>query len=223
VAPPPPPWLFYFDFISPYAFLGWRQIRPLAERHGRVLEPVPVLFAALLGAHGTKGPAEVAAKRRYLGQDIARKAHRLGVSDMKPPPAHPFHPLVALRVASAPAHDATPGAKDRIIDELFSAVWTKSLPIDTPDAVASVLTGAGLDGPALVRAAEAPETKERLRAETDAAIRKGIFGVPTVDAGGALYWGTDAIQDLDLVTQGKLPSFSDVDWSSLPVGVRRNT
>src|SRR5215475_4422211 len=114
------PWTFYFDFISPYAFLGWKQIRLLAARVSREVEPVPVLFAALLGAHGTKGPAEVPAKRAYLFRDVARKAYRAGIPGMRPPPAHPFHPLAALRAASLPVSADT---RARIVDALFDAAW----------------------------------------------------------------------------------------------------
>ena len=96
------PLLFYFDFISPYAFLAWTQIRGIAARCEREVEPVPVLFAGLLNAHDQKGPAEIPAKRRYLFKDIARKAHRLGVASVAPPPAHPFNPLLPLRIASLP-------------------------------------------------------------------------------------------------------------------------
>jgi 2-hydroxychromene-2-carboxylate isomerase len=63
---------FCFDFISPYAYLAWTQVHALADRHGRAVEPVPVLFAALLDHHGTVGPAEVPAKRRYLMFDVVR-------------------------------------------------------------------------------------------------------------------------------------------------------
>jgi 2-hydroxychromene-2-carboxylate isomerase len=213
-----PPVVFYFDFISPYAFLAWTQVGAIAERHGRGLEPVPILFAALLDAHGTKGPAEVPAKRRYLFKDIARKAHRLGVRSVAPPPAHPFNPLLALRVASLPN---APDVRRQIVDALFLAAWTKRRAIDTPDGVASILTEAGLDGPTLVSAAGAPEAKARVRAATDAAIQDGIFGVPTVDLSGELFWGTDSLVDLELVLRGEMPSFSDAGFGDLPMAAVR--
>src|ERR1700754_987264 len=91
----------YFDFISPYAYLAWTQLPGLAARHGCTIEPIPVLFAALLEHHGTRGPAEVPAKRRYLLVDVAPKARALGVP-VGLPPHHPFNPLLALRLASLP-------------------------------------------------------------------------------------------------------------------------
>src|SRR5512140_3653821 len=90
---------FCFDYVSPYAYLAWTQIHALAARHGREVTPVPVLFAALLDAAGTKGPAEIPAKRGYVFKDVLRSAHRLRVP-LVPPPAHPFNPLLALRVSS---------------------------------------------------------------------------------------------------------------------------
>ena len=70
---------FHFDFLSPYAYLAWSRVHALAARHGREVEPVPVLFAGLLAAHGTRGPAEVEAKRRYLARDVLRIASAWGV------------------------------------------------------------------------------------------------------------------------------------------------
>jgi len=215
---PSTPLLFHFDFISPYAFLAWTQIRGIARRSGRTVEPVPVLFAALLDAHGQKGPAEIPAKRRYLFKDVARKAHRLGVPSVAPPPAHPFNPLVALRVAALPND---PDVRDGIIDALFAAVWTKRTAIDSAEAVAAVLSSAGFDGPGLVAAAGTPEAKARLRAATDAAIQRGIFGVPSVTDGDELFWGTDSLEALESHLRGELPAFSDTEWSELPAAAIR--
>ena len=109
---------FLFDYISPYAYLGWIEIRQIAERAGVVVEPVPVLFAAMLNTHGHLGPAEIAPKRIYIFKDVLRRAHRLGVP-LVPPPAHPFNPLLALRVTTACA----PDDRERLMDALFASTW----------------------------------------------------------------------------------------------------
>jgi len=214
----PSPIAFYFDFISPYAFLGWVAVDAIATRHRRAVEPVPVLFAGLLDAHGHKGPAEIPAKRRYLFKDIARKAHRLGLPTVTPPPAHPFNPLLALRVASLPN---SPELQKQIIDALYFAVWTKGRAIDTRENVTAILAEAGLDGHGLVASAETPGAKARLRTATDAAIARGIFGVPTLVVDDELFWGTDSLADLELLLEGKLPAFSDEDWNRLPAAAVR--
>ena len=97
---------YYFDYISPYAYLAWTQVHRVAAPHGRAVESVPVLFAALLDANGQKGPAEIPRKRVYLFKDVIRSAHSLG-EPIAPPASHPFNPLLALRVTAAdlPAPD----------------------------------------------------------------------------------------------------------------------
>src|SRR6476646_612833 len=108
---------FHFDFVSPYAYVAWTQIHRVVETRAAVVEPVPVLFAALLNAHGTKGPAEVPAKGVYVFKDASRKAHAAGLPPLEPPPTHPFNPLLALRVTvAAPAAE-----RRRVIDALFAA------------------------------------------------------------------------------------------------------
>ena len=75
----------YFDYVSPYAYIAWHQLPAIAARHAQSIEPVPVVFGALLGAHGTRGPAEVPAKRRYILKDAYRKARRAGLPLTLPP------------------------------------------------------------------------------------------------------------------------------------------
>ena len=209
----------YFDYVSPYAYVAWGRIHALAARHHRPVEPVPVVFGALLAAHGTRGPAEVPAKRAYLLKDVARKAHRAGLY-FTLPPAHPFNPLLALRVSSLPMDD---GARRRLVDSLFAAAWGTGQGIETPEAVAHAAREARLDGQALLQAAEKPETKARLRAQTDEALAAGVFGVPTVIADGELFWGVDSLEALDTFLGGDDPVRPELvaQWASLPASVQR--
>lgn len=204
---------FYFDFISPYAFLAWTQMPSIAKRHGGTLEPIPVLFAALLDKNGQKGPAEIPSKRRYLFKDVARKAWRLGVTNLAPPVAHPFNPLTALRVSGS-VDDLE--LRVQVIDALYKAVWTRRMAIDSPEAVTAVLNDAGLDGAKLTSAATSQEAKDRLRANTEAALSNNVFGVPTIVVDGELFWGTDTLIDVESFMKGDLPRFSDAEWDKIP-------
>jgi 2-hydroxychromene-2-carboxylate isomerase len=212
---------FLFDFISPYGYLGWKRIHAIADAHGRVVEPVPVLFAGLLGAHGTKGPAEVPAKRRYVFIDVMRQAHVHGIP-FGLPPAHPFNPLVALRAAGM----VSGAAQRTLIDALFAAVWGGGgAGIDSADKVAAAAASAGLDGAAIAEAAGTPEAKARLRTATDDAIAAGVFGVPTVLVDGAMFWGNDGLVHLDRFLGGDDP-LAGVDvarWDALPSAAERKT
>src|SRR5580704_13383371 len=119
---------FYFDFISPYAYLAWTQIHAIASRHCCEVVPKPILFAALLDANGQKGPAEIPSKRIYTFKDVIRSAARLGVP-LAAPASHPFNPLLALRVASA---EIDVQRRRPLIDALFTATWVES--VDVSDA-----------------------------------------------------------------------------------------
>jgi len=210
---------FYFDYISPYAYIAWRQLPAIAARHRQAIEPVPVVFGALLGAHGTKGPAEVAAKRRYILKDVYRKARRAGLP-FALPPSHPFNPLLALRASSL----VLPGdAQHRLIGALFAAVWETGEGIEAPGAVSRIATSVGLDGEAIERAASEPDAKVRLRAQTDEALAAGVFGVPTVVVDGELYWGVDALELLDtfLGQREPVPAELVARWETLPASATR--
>lgn len=211
---------FYFDFLSPYAYLAWTQIHALAERNHRSVEPVPVLLAALLGANGQKGPAEIPNKRIYVFKDTVRSAAVLGVP-FGLPPSHPFNPLVALRVASAPMEH---GQRIRLIDRLFSAVWGGGGPgVQDAQVVAKIATEVGLDGEAMVLATGHEESKARLKAQTDRALAEGTFGVPTMIADGELFWGLDSFPHLERRLRGEDP-IDRIDlsrWRDIPASARR--
>lgn len=226
---PPRRLVFYFDFISPYAYVGWAQVNAIAERNGCAVEATPVVFAALLDAHGTKGPAEIPAKRAYLFRDAYRKAHRLGLPPLQLPPSHPFNPILALRVASVPltaemgvaSQDAAAAAKRRLIDSLYAAIWRDGTGVETPEAVVAAVDRAGLDGEALVRAAQEPATKQQLRAATDDAIARGVFGVPTVIVDGEMFWGTDGLDHVESFLRGEDPVPKDHRWADRPASSKR--
>jgi 2-hydroxychromene-2-carboxylate isomerase len=195
------PLRFYFDYISHNAYIAWTQIHPLAERYGRTVEPIPVLFAGLLNAHGQKGPAEIPAKAWWMAKDLLRKTARLGVP-LRPPASHPFNPLLALRATLVP-RDVT--QQRRLIDAIFRATWVDGEDVSNPDVIATVGTSIGMDGAQLVAAAQSDEIKQRLRRETDNAINQMVFGVPTVIVDDELFWGFDDFGHFELFLAGKDP------------------
>jgi len=184
---------FLFDYISPNAYLAWRAIHELAGRHGRSVRPSAVLYAALLNANGATGPAETPTKWEWMVRDVLRKAHRLGVP-LRSPASHPFNPLLALRATCVPLE---PEQRTGLIDGLFSAAWAESRHIDDPEVVAQVGDAAGLDGRALVEQARAQAVKFALREQTERALSRGVFGVPTLIVDGEIFWGLDDFDHLE--------------------------
>jgi 2-hydroxychromene-2-carboxylate isomerase len=176
---------WYFDFLSPFAYLQWPRVRTLAQEHP--ITPRPVLLAALLAHQGQRGPAEIAAKRRFTYRHVQWQADRAGVP-LVFPPAHPFNPLPALRLC------LHAGASQAAIDALFDHVWRHGRRADDAASLAPVAAVLGIDD---VEAALAdPQAKAALRANGERAIAQDVFGVPTFvidDGRGAeLYWGLDA-------------------------------
>jgi len=192
---------FYFDYESPNAYIAWTQLPRLAERYGFSVEPVPVLYAALLDAHGSLGPGEMPAKGRWMTRNMLRKALRLGIP-LNPPAFLPFNPLLALRVTLLAAQ---PQQRDRLISALFQAVWVRGLHVNDEAVVARAADEVNLPGSALVAEARGAEVKQRLRANTDEALTHGMFGVPSMVVGGELFWGYDDFPYLELCLAGKDP------------------
>jgi len=172
---------WYFDFISPFSYLQCEQL-PALERAIRVRYR-PVLFAGLLKAHAALGPAEIPAKRRFTYRFVVWQARQLGIP-LKFPAAHPFNPLPLLRLAIAA--DCEPDA----VRSIFRFVWRDGRLGDLPIEWAELTAGLGL--PDAVARIGSAEVKDALRRNTDEAIARGVFGVPTLAIGDELFWGVDA-------------------------------
>ncbi len=210
----------YFDFLSPYAYIAACELPKLAARFDRVIEPRPVLLAALLTANGQKGPAEIPNKRIYIFKDVVRTAHALGLP-LAPPASHPFNPLVALRAASMPLPLAD---RTRFIAGLWRACWGgERRDISDRAVVADVARACDLDADAVLAFAESDAGKSAVRAQTDQAMARGAFGVPSIDVDGELFWGYDAFAHIERRLEGKDPlSSADVArWRDLPASAHR--
>ncbi|MYN10501.1 2-hydroxychromene-2-carboxylate isomerase [Pseudoduganella aquatica] len=181
----------YFDPISPFAWLATKEIGRI-EAAGCTVEFVPVLFAAMLNAHGQKGPAEIPAKRVHTFRDVMRLAAAKGLPFVGPP-GHPFNPLPALRISTAIGDAA---ARKRFVLAMYAACWERGADVSDMAVLAGLADGCGLDGDALAQAAVSPEVKQALAAATEQAIAAGVFGVPTFAFEGEFFWGADRIDSL---------------------------
>lgn len=127
--------VWYFDFISPFAYLQWQRVRELAQQHE--IEFRPILFAGLLQHHGHKGPAEIPGKREFTYRFVQWQADRIGVV-LNFPPAHPFNPLAALRLCVAADCSVT------AIDAIYAHLWRDGRAGDSADALRVVAGALGI-------------------------------------------------------------------------------
>ncbi|HEX2648685.1 MAG TPA: 2-hydroxychromene-2-carboxylate isomerase [Burkholderiales bacterium] len=170
---------WYFDFISPFAWIGLHRLKELPALG---IDYRPVLFAGILKHWGQKGPAEMPTKRRYTYRWSHWWAHRQGIP-LRYPAGHPFNPLHHLRLAIAC------GCRPDAIRKIFESVWTSGA--DATDAARF----SALLGELNVKAEELekPEIKDKLKSNTEEAIRHGVFGVPMLEIDGELFWGADSM------------------------------
>jgi len=183
---------FYFDPVSPYAWLASTQLAGISQRTGMSILAKPILFAGLLKAHGHKGPAEINAKRVYTFRDVVRRAAAYGL-EIKGPPQHPFNPLKALRICCA-IHDDS--VRLRFALGIMDAAWSRGQDITEDNTVGDVAERCTIDAQWALGSAQDPAIKSRLVKATDGAIGLGIFGVPTFRFDNQLFWGDDRIEDL---------------------------
>jgi len=203
---------WYFDFISPFAYLQLEQFDKLPAT--LTVTPRPIVLGALLAHWGQKGPAEIEAKRVFTYRHALFRAQSLGIP-YRMPPAHPFNPIKALRLAIAM------GGSVDAVRRIFRHIWRDGHDVSTPDGFAALCEAVGF--PEGVTAAEAQPVKDALRANTDRAIADGVFGVPTFALDGDLFWGEDATDMfVDCATSRAWLDSPEVRRiSALPEGIRR--
>jgi len=178
-----PPAIWYFDFISPFAYIGLHRLKELPP--DLAIEYRPVLFAGLLNHWGHKGPVELPPKRRYTYRFSHWWARSLGIP-LRYPAAHPFNPLPHLRLAIAC------GCKPEPVRSIFDALWTTGADPSDADGFAALCSELGVGREKL----ENPQVKNALRRNTEAAAQRGVFGVPSFEVDGELFWGADSMDFL---------------------------
>lgn len=176
---------FYLDFISPYAHLAFEQLPEALLGLSYSVSYKPVLLGALLRHHGQLGPAEIAAKRDWTYRHVLWQAHQHDVA-LQMPSVHPFNPLPLLRLALACDANGLPNRY--VCETLLHHVWHGGA--DACDAARLQALTAQLQP---LRDVNSDEVKAQLKAHTDEAIARGVFGVPTFAVDGKLFWGLEAL------------------------------
>jgi 2-hydroxychromene-2-carboxylate isomerase len=208
---------FYFDVISPYAWLAFDRAPQALAGTSHVIAYQPLLFAGLLGHWGQKGPAEIEPKRAWTYRQAAWLARQQDTLLQLPRP-HPFNPLALQRLALACAEEG--GTPNRhVVETLMRHVWCRD-GADPNDAGALAALAAQLEPR---RDPQGAEVKAELRARTEAAAAAGVFGVPTMVAEGRAFFGQDGLSLLAAMLHGDA-WFAGPDWDDAgrqPMGVRR--
>ena len=182
---------FYFDFGSPAAYLAATQLPHIAADTGAELVWKPMLLGGVFQATGNHSPAEIKPKGPYMNRDLARFARRYGVP-FAHNPHFPINTLLLMRGATG-LQMQQPDRFADYVKAMYGAVWVDGRNMNDPATVGSVLQAAGFDAAAVLALANAQDTKDRLKAITQEAVERGVFGAPTMFVGGEMFWGQDRL------------------------------
>lgn len=183
---------FYFDLGSPATYLAWTQLPALCQATGATLVYRPMLLGGVFQAIGNASPASVPAKGRYMLADLQRHARRYGV----PFVFNRHFPINTLGLMRGAMGYLTrqPEALPRYLDAMFRALWVENRNLADPAVVAEVLQLAGLDPKQFEALLHDDQIKAALKANTDEAVQRGVFGAPSIFVNGELFFGQDRLE-----------------------------
>lgn len=190
---------FFFDVGSPTAYLAWTQLPRLCEEVGAQLRYRPMLLGGIFQATGNASPMMVPSKARYMLRDMARFAARYGVP-LTMNPHFPINTLHLMRLLTG-VQLRQPERFAALLTAVFRAIWADAENLGDPQRVAAVLQAAGFEPSEVLALAGDAEIKAQLKATTDEAVQRGVFGAPSFLVGEELFFGQDR---LDFVREALL-------------------
>ncbi|TPE64595.1 2-hydroxychromene-2-carboxylate isomerase [Sandaracinobacter neustonicus] len=189
---------FWFDFGSPNAWFAHQLIPGIEARTGATFTYVPVLLGGIFKATGNQAPmlafANVPAKIAYQGREMQRFIRRHGLQRFTMNPHFPVNTLALMRGAVAAE---SIGLLKPYVDAMLPYMWERPRKLDDPAILAETLAEAGLPAEQILVLSQDPAIKERLVANTQAAVDKGVFGIPSFLVGEELFFGKDSLADLE--------------------------
>lgn len=188
---------FFFDVGSPASYLAWTQAPALCRRTGATLRYRPMLLGGVFKATGNASPAAVPAKGRYSGLDMQRFARRYGVT-LTMNPHFPVNTLMAMRLATAAVDTEQ---RDTVLAALFEGLWLQEKDFADIDVLGAALAEAGLDPQHWAALAQDQAVKDRLKATTEEAVARGVFGAPTFFVGEEMFFGQDRLDFVEEALQ----------------------
>ncbi|PTU32593.1 2-hydroxychromene-2-carboxylate isomerase [Stenotrophobium rhamnosiphilum] len=191
---------FFWEPGSPYTYLAGTQIEKVAAATGAKVVWKPFLLGKVFENRGMKMPASIPAKASYMFKDLARWAQIYQVP-LTMPTVFPISSLIASRAAIAASQLGFEAAAAKAILQTY---WGEGLDISQPEVLSAAFTKAGLDAAAIFARAQEQSVKDQLKENTEEALKRGVFGAPTMFVGDAMFWGNDRLEQVGLVLAGKI-------------------
>ncbi|QKG71962.1 2-hydroxychromene-2-carboxylate isomerase [Erythrobacter mangrovi] len=196
---------FIFDLVSPNAYLSWWPLREMLSRQGAELEITPVFLGGMHKLTGNAPPfardAEIRGKNAYASLEMRRFIDRHGLTGFRMPAQFPFNTILPQRMLLAVEGEE----RVALAEGLLKALWEDGVSAGDPDALATVATAAGLDAAAILAATQDDAIKQRLVANTDSAVERGAFGIPTFFVGDEMWFGKERLGQIEEYLAGGKP------------------
>jgi len=194
---------FYFDFSSPYGYFAATRIEELAVANGRLVNWHPILLGVVFREVGTAPLTSYPKKGEYSFHDFERTARFHGIPYNRPP-QFPLATQAAARAMLWTADNVGEARAIELAHALYRAMFVDGVRIDRPEEVARIGAAVGLDAEALAKGQDSEPVRQRLRAETEQALARGVFGSPFIIVDGEPFWGFDRFAQLDAFLKGTL-------------------
>ena len=191
---------FYFDYGSPYSYLADTQVEAIAQRAGAALVRKPMLLGGVFKATGNHSPAELPQKSAWSAFDMPMWARHYDVPFQR----NPFFPVNTLALMRGAAAAQLDGLFERYHPAVFKAMWVEGRNLNDMKEVAVVLTAAGLDAEKFGGRIQDQDVKDRLKATTEEAVARGVFGAPTCFVDKMMFFGNDRLPFVELALKEEL-------------------
>ena len=189
---------FLFDFGSPNAYLSHLVIPQIEARTGVKFKYVPVLLGGVFKATNNVSPAVslqgIRNKPQYTQLETRRFLAQHHITKYAP---NPFFPVNTLTIMRGAVFAQRAGYYEKYVDEVYRHMWAEPKKMDEPAVIAAALTESGLPAQAILDGTQLPEVKQRLIANVDDAVARGVFGSPSFFVGSELYFGKDRLRNVE--------------------------
>tara|TARA_R110002049_G_scaffold77450_1_gene198143 strand:- start:276 stop:875 length:600 start_codon:yes stop_codon:yes gene_type:complete len=186
-----------FDFVSPNAYLIWQPLKDLAEKHGATIAITPAFLGGMHKLTGNAPPfirdAEVKGKNEYAMLELGRFVKKHGLSKFKMNPHFPFNTITLLRMLVA----LDPAKRAEFIETLLPPIWEQGLDVTDGETLGKILQDGGFDAADLLAQTQDPAVKQALIDNTENAVERGAFGIPTIYIDGEMYFGKERLGQID--------------------------
>jgi 2-hydroxychromene-2-carboxylate isomerase len=191
---------FYFDYGSPYSYLADTQVEAIAQRAGATLVRKPMLLGGVFKATGNHSPAELPQKSAWSAFDMPMWARHYGVPFQR----NPFFPVNTLALMRGAAAAQIDGLFERYHPAVFKAMWVDGRNLNDMKEVAALLNSAGLDAAKSGARIQDQDVKDRLKATTEEAVARGVFGAPTCFVDKMMFFGNDRLPFVEMALKEEL-------------------